>query len=66
MSKALAQILARWMRRSSQDSGPYPEPHVGSHAPKRGGPRDRGPSIALHEPEPELYVRALRQGRRTR
>jgi hypothetical protein len=66
MSKALAQILAQWMRRSSQDSGPYPEPHVGSHATKPVGPRGRGPSISLHEPEPELYVRALRQGRRTR
>jgi hypothetical protein len=66
MSKALAQILAQWLRRSSQDSGPYPEPYVGSYEPKRGGPRGRGPSIALHEPEPELLVRAVRQARRTR
>jgi hypothetical protein len=66
MSKALAQILAQWLQRSSRDSGPYPEPLMGEYKRKRRNPGGRGSSVALTEPEPELLVRALRQPRRTR
>jgi hypothetical protein len=66
MLKRQAQILARWLQQSSTGPGSGSEGGAAVREPRRRSPGDRGSSIGLPEPEPEMLVRAMRQPRRTR